>query len=154
MSTTIYFDLDGTLYDLYNIENWEQKLREEKPNMYNQDRPLYTPRIHTIVSALLRLGVKFHSITKLSMTATENYAKLTTEEKKEWVRNNLPFVSNINCIPYTDHKYKYIRRKDEENILIDDSEYECSDWTGTAYKAENNIEDILEKILKDLTGAS
>lgn len=148
MGITIYFDLDGTLYDLYNIENWEQKLREEKPNMYNQDRPLYTPRIHTIVSALLRLGVKFHSITKLSMTATKNYAELTTEEKRSWVRNNLPFISNISVIPYADHKSNYIRRKDEENILIDDSEYECSDWTGTAYKANGNVEEILTKILE------
>ena len=110
---TIYLDLDGTVYDLYNIPNWEQKLRAEVPNMYNQNRPLYTERIHTIVSALLKLGVKFNAITKLSMTATKNYAELTTAEKKSWVRTNLPFVSNINCIPYADHKYNYIRRKDE-----------------------------------------
>lgn len=153
MGTTIYLDLDGTLYDLYNIENWEQKLREEKPNMYNQDRPLYTPRIHTIVSALLRYGVKFHVITKLSMTATKNYAELTTAEKKTWTRTNLPFVSNINCINYYDHKYNYICKKDEDNILIDDSDKECADWTGTAIKAENNIEEILSKILDKIKGA-
>lgn len=148
MGITIYLDLDGTVYDLYNIEQWEEKLRAEQPNMYNQNRPLFTPRIHIIVSALLRFGVKFHVITKLSKTATKNYAELTSEEKRSWVRNNLPFVSNVSTIPYADHKSNYIRRKDEENILIDDSEYECNDWTGTAYRANGNVEEILTKILE------
>ena len=34
MTTKIYFDLDGTVYDLYSIENWELKLRAENADVF------------------------------------------------------------------------------------------------------------------------
>ena len=34
MTTKIYFDLDGTVYDLYSIENWEPKLRAENVEVF------------------------------------------------------------------------------------------------------------------------
>ena len=34
MSKKIYFDLDGTVYNLYGIENWLQYLNEEKSEVF------------------------------------------------------------------------------------------------------------------------
>ena len=31
---TIYFDMDGTIADLYNVENWLPKLRAEDASPY------------------------------------------------------------------------------------------------------------------------
>ena len=34
-SVKIWLDLDGTVYDLYNVENWEPRLRAEDPTVFN-----------------------------------------------------------------------------------------------------------------------
>ena len=36
MSKKIYFDLDGTVYDLYNMENWLEKLRSETEKVFTE----------------------------------------------------------------------------------------------------------------------
>lgn len=37
---TIYFDLDGTLVNLYNVPNWLQKIRSEDVSPYLDAEPL------------------------------------------------------------------------------------------------------------------
>ena len=36
MSIKVYMDLDGTVYDLYNIENWEPKLCAEDADVFKE----------------------------------------------------------------------------------------------------------------------
>ena len=37
---TIYFDMDGTIADLYGVENWLPKLRAEDASPYAEATPL------------------------------------------------------------------------------------------------------------------
>ena len=36
----LYFDMDGTIANLYNVEGWESKLRAEDPSPYADASPL------------------------------------------------------------------------------------------------------------------
>ena len=42
---TIYFDMDGTIADLYGVENWLDFLINEKPTPYIKARPLCNLRV-------------------------------------------------------------------------------------------------------------
>ena len=61
MSIKIYFDLDGTVYDLYNVENWLEKLRSEDASVFSEGDFIgdYN-RFKTVCEKLVSLGVQFH----------------------------------------------------------------------------------------------
>ena len=40
MNTTICFDMDGTIADLYGVQNWLEMLQAENPQPYRQAKPL------------------------------------------------------------------------------------------------------------------
>ena len=37
---TIWFDMDGTIADLYGVENWLPKLRSSDPSPYAEAKPM------------------------------------------------------------------------------------------------------------------
>ena len=39
----VYFDMDGTIANLYNVEGWESKLRAEDASPYADASPLRVP---------------------------------------------------------------------------------------------------------------
>ena len=93
MTTKIYFDLDGTVYDLYNIENWKPKLCAEDADVFKEGDFIgnYT-RFIVACTELVKKGVQFGVITWLPMQATEEYERECAEVKREWVKKFMPFV--------------------------------------------------------------
>ena len=39
-NVTLVFDMDGTIADLFNVDNWESQLRQESTNPYEIAGPL------------------------------------------------------------------------------------------------------------------
>ena len=50
---TIYFDMDGTIANLYSVENWLEKLRSEDATPYEEAKPLI--RLATLARLLNKL---------------------------------------------------------------------------------------------------
>ena len=54
----IYFDMDGTIADLYGYQNWESKLRQEDVTPYRECQPLVDMNIlNQVLTSLTKFGI-------------------------------------------------------------------------------------------------
>lgn len=149
---TIYFDMDGTIADLYNVENWLPKLRAENPSPYVEAEAMVdTGELQLYLSILQNRGCKLGVISWLSKGSSKSYDKMVRQAKKNWLKENLPEITfdETHFVKYGTRK-DYIA-KDKDGILFDDSEEVRNNWRGIAVNP--NTEDIIEflKKVKELT---
>lgn len=153
MSIKIYFDLDGTVYDLFGVPNWLEKLNTEDVSVYSEGSSLFANDFYKIVSALMRYGVRFGVITWGSMTATPEFEVKTEETKRRWVKDNLPFCESFAYQQYGTPKQQAVKNRTQNDILIDDNSDVIKVWENgknrTAYKVTDDkcVTDILKEIL-------
>jgi hypothetical protein len=143
---TIYFDLDGTLADLYGVENWLDYLLEKNALPYEIAKPLL--RLNTLARLLNRLqseGYKIGIISWLAKNSSNDYDEAVTKAKENWLNKHLASVKfdTIHIVKYGTPKESFA--KSENDILFDDEERNRDNWTGKAY----DVNDIIE-VLKGL----
>ena len=141
MARTIFFDMDGTIADLYGVENWLDLLIASDSLPYEIAKPLI--RLSSLARILHRLqdeGYRVGIISWLSKNSTPDYDAKVTEAKKNWLKTHLPSVEfdEINIVPYGTAKEKFA--KTEKDILFDDEEKNRQNWTGEAFGVENILE--------------
>lgn len=145
---TIYFDIDGTFYDLYNYENWLQCILSENTQCYTKGKLLvnYNDFIN-ILMELKQNGYKLGIITWLSKNATKQYQNKVRKAKYRFLNKWFNSVfDEIHIIQYGKNKSVYCN---ENDILFDDEENNRKQWinnNGIAYNVTNIIE-ILESML-------
>ena len=141
---TIYFDMDGTIADLYNVENWLPKLRNSDPSPYLDAKPLlHFSTLARLLNAAQRSGINIGIISWTSKGGSATYNQDVMEAKRKWLRKHLPSVrfNEIHIVPYGYPKELFATDGD---ILFDDCEAVRKDWTGEAYTPEKIFE-ILRK---------
>lgn len=141
MSRKVYFDMDGTLFDLYGKSNWLEMLRTETSGAFVGD---FLPEIdkdkfYTICNELLAIGVQIGIISWLPMQASPEYEEICRIEKMEWISKNLPFVSEINIVSYGILKQSCIKKRATEMYLIDDNAEICQMWQTAKQRKAINI---------------
>ena len=163
-SIKIWFDLDGTIFDLYHQDNWEPKLRAEESGVFTAygetegwlpyiNRNLFAEAVQAL---MMEFGVEFNVITWLPMQASPEYEEVCRAEKIQWVKQNLPFVNEISCVSYGIPKQNCIKKKAQTMILLDDNMEVCEEWKTAkqrkAYQvsANNSVDKVLNQILCDL----
>lgn len=140
---TIYFDMDGTIANLYSVENWLPKLRAYDPTPYMEAAPML--RLCSLarrLNTLQRNGYKIGIISWLSKDPNPNYGAKVTAAKYYWLEKHLPSVSfdEIRIVPYGTPKSTLAS---EIGILFDDEEPNRKEWEeagGIAYGVENIME--------------
>ena len=142
----INFDMDGTIANLYGVENWLNYIVNENTTPYVVAKPMV--RFATLarrLNALQNAGHEIAIITWLAKGATNEYNKAVAEAKKAWLAKHLPSVNwdEITIVPYGTPKENYCHNP--LDILFDDEEYNRINWTGRAYGVENILE-ILKEI--------
>lgn len=143
---TIFFDMDGTIADLYNVENWLQMLISSDTTPYEIAKPLL--RLSTLARLLRQAqkkGYKIGIISWLSKSGTPDYNDRVTAAKVKWLKKHLPSVEwdEINIVKYGFEKWRFATS--EEDILFDDESRNRDNWTGVAYD-ETRILDILKSL--------
>lgn len=131
---TIFFDMDGTIADLYGYENWLNELRAENPHPYKIAKPLVRfARLARRLNTLQRNGYRIGIISWGSKTATPEYDKAVFETKTEWLHRHLPSVKwdELNFAPYGTPKSNYAHTT--EDILFDDELPNRENWIGKAF---------------------
>ena len=70
----LVFDMDGTIANLYGVENWLADLRAENPRPYRVAEPMYDMDVLASILGILRLnGWKIVVTSWLSMGSTKAY---------------------------------------------------------------------------------
>lgn len=141
MTTTIFFDMDGTIADLYGVENWLDYLIASDALPYEIAKPLI--RLNAFARILNRLqkqGYKVGVISWLAKNSNTAYDEKVTKAKKEWLKKHLASVNfdEIHIVKYGTPKQTFA--KTENDILFDDEEKNRNDWTGKAFDVNEIIE--------------
>ena len=138
MAKYIWFDMDGTIVDLYGEKDWLSNLLNENPIPYINAKPLLNLQaLARVLNRLTANGYKICVVSWTSKNASTSYAKKVKTAKREWLARHLSTVkfSRIDIIPYGTPKQ--INRK---GILFDDEERNRNAWNGTAYDVQNIIQ--------------
>lgn len=136
--TTIYFDMDGTIADLYGVEGWLDYLMNGDATPYAKAMPLMRMNVLArMLNKLQRKGYKLGVISWLAKTSTAEYDKAVAEVKRAWLKTHLASVKfdEINIVPYGTPKQSFA--KSENDILFDDEKPNRMAWTGKAYDVQN-----------------
>lgn len=141
MTTTIFFDMDGTIADLYGVENWLDYLIASDALPYEIAKPLIRlSALARILNRLQKQGYKVGVISWLAKNSNTVYDEKVTRAKKEWLKKHLASVNfdEIHIVKYGTPKQTFA--KTENDILFDDEEKNRSDWTGKAFDVNEIIE--------------
>ena len=146
LKMTINFDMDGTIANLYGVNNWLDYLEAEDTTPYEIAVPLL--RLSALakrINNLQRKGYELAIISWLSKSGSDEYNKAVTEAKLAWLAKHLPSVhwDYINIVPYGTPKQNYCGNA--LDVLFDDEQRNRDNWTGRAYDVENILE-ILKEI--------
>ena len=143
LNITINFDMDGTIADLYGVDNWLEMLIAEDTTPYASARPLlHLSSLARKLNALQRNGYELAVISWLSKSGSDAYNEAVTAVKMAWLAKHLPSVNwdRITIVPYGTPKQNFC--ENPLDILFDD---EADNWTGRAYDVQNIME-ILKEI--------
>ena len=140
MKKEIWFDMDGTIADLYGVDGWLEMLIDSDPTPYEIARPLL--RMATLARLLNRLqreGWEIGIVSWLSKSGTEAYNRAVTEAKREWLAKHLKSVrfDYIDILPYGTPK-----EVGRNGILFDDEERNRTNWNEIAYDVNEIIETL------------
>ena len=140
MKKEIWFDMDGTIADLYGVENWLPKLLAEDESPYTTAKPLVNMQVLArTLNNLRHNGYTINIVSWLSKGGSESYNKRVATAKKNWLKSHLKSVefSKIDII-----EYGIPKENGRNGILFDDEEQNRKNWNGIAYNAENILETL------------
>ena len=140
MTNTIYFDMDGTIANLYGVENWLDDLINSNTRPYREARPLLNfSQFAKILHKLQANGYRIGIISWLAKNGSTAYNTQVTATKMAWLEKRLPSVEwdEIHIINYGTPKSTC-----GNGILFDDEERNRNEWNGIAYDVNNIIETL------------
>jgi len=149
MMKAIYFDMDGTIADLYGVEGWEKALRAEDATPYKVAKPIGNMSLLARrLNALQKRGMTIGIISWNAMGATTAYEEAVKAEKLAWLAKHLPSVrwDEVHIVAYGITKHEVVANA-KEAILFDDNLAIEFDWTengGAAYHPDD-IQNILKR---------
>ena len=143
----IWFDMDGTIADLYSVEGWLPMLIDSDPTPYEIARPLVNlSRLARYLNRLQKMGFEIGVISWLSKTSTPEYDALVAGAKMFWLGKHLPSVKwdEIKIVPYGTNKWETCGG----GFLFDDEMRNRKEWkNGAAFEPEHIFE-VLAEIVK------
>lgn len=156
MIKEIVFDMDGTIADLFGVEDWLDKIRAYDPTPYQTAEPLVDmAELACLLRSLKNSGINVAVITWLSKEPNKQYDDEVRKAKRAWLKEyGFPFDS-LRCVAYGTPKHKIEEprlKEDEEALLFDDDARVRRDWNlgGTIDPTKVDILEVLKEILDGL----
>lgn len=148
----IYFDMDGTIADLYGVENWLSMLRAEDATPYRIAKPLVNiTELNVLCGLLRRQGYEIGVISWLSKESSQEYKKKVRQAKREWLKKYFPACGDeIHLVQYGTPKHKVTKARGA--ILFDDENKNGISWERNGGQWINPTEKKIEKVLRSMAG--
>lgn len=138
----IWFDMDGTIADLYGVENWLEMLIAHDETPYAIAKPIVNLSVLArLMNKIQRKGFEICIVSALAKDSTTEYDERVRNAKIKWLANHLKNVhfDEIRFVPYWYTKNDVNTGAD---VLFDDEERHLEKWTGTAVHASKMIETL------------
>lgn len=138
----IWFDMDGTIADLYGVENWLEMLIAHDETPYAIAKPIVNLSVLArLMNKIQRKGFEICIVSALAKDSTAEYDERVRNAKIKWLANHLKSVhfDEIRFVPYWYTKNDVNTGAD---VLFDDEERHLEKWTGTAVHASKMIETL------------
>ena len=138
----IWFDMDGTIADLYSVENWLDYLLNENEYPYIAARPLVNmARLAKALHKAQRNGVEIGIISWTSKGGRSEYNSRVAKAKREWLAKHLPSITwnEIKIVEYGTPKSTC-----GKGILFDDELPNRIEWGSDAYTPDKIFEILAE----------
>ena len=138
----IWFDMDGTIADLYGVDGWLDMLINKDATPYAIAKPLVNLNVLAkLMHKAQRNGFKICIVSALAKNSTADYDEKIKTAKMRWLKKHLASVQfdEIRFVPYTFTKNDVNSGSD---ILFDDEERHLTAWTGTAIHATKILETL------------
>lgn len=149
MKKFVWFDMDGTISNLYGVNNWLEMLRSFDPTPYAEaevmlNMSLLARLLNKVQSAGYGIGI----ISWLSKCPTPEYNEAVTTAKIEWLNKHLKSVQfdEIYIVDYGTPKSDFMETDDD--ILFDDEEQNRDNWEGEAHEPDDII-GVLKNLLNE-----
>ena len=143
MRKAIYLDMDGTIANLYSVEDWLPKLRAFDSTPYLEAEPLVRmATLARLLNALQQRGDHIAIVSWLSKESNPEYDEAVTVAKMTWLRAHLPSVQfdEVVIVAYGTPKSEVVAYPD--GILFDDESRNRCEWVGEAFDPEHLLEDL------------
>lgn len=140
MTKAIYFDMDGTIANLYGVDGWLDCIINEYTKPYREAKALVNMRqLGKELNRLKQNGYTIGIISWLAKGATDEYNKRVTQTKRNWLARHLSAVQfdEVHIVEYGTPKQAL-----GNGILFDDEEPNRMNWIGKAY----DVNDIIETL--------
>lgn len=134
----IWFDMDGTIADLYGEKNWLEDIINERTDCYENAKPLL--RLNTLARKLNTLraeGFMVCIVTWLPRDAKTEYNRRVEKAKRDWLTKHLKSVEFdiIDILEYGTPKHE-----NRNGILFDDELPNREQWGEGGYNADEIME--------------
>ena len=155
MTKTIYFDMDGTIADLYGYEGWLEMLRAEDTTPY-EDCNVITDvtKLRQVFAELVAAGFTLGVISWGAMGGSREYCKRTRKAKIAWCEKYFPNTfTEYHVVKYGTPKH-YVG-KVKNAILVDDNSDVRQAWRGHTIDASDPANTIfeLENLVREVRAA-
>ena len=135
MNKTIYFDMDGTIANLYDVKDWLPKLEQEDPTPYSEAKPLVDmKKLNTLCKQLIEKGYQIGIISWLAKNSTKGYTQQVRQAKRDWIKQYFPNVQEVHIIKYGTNKRRIGKTGD---ILFDDELRNNIQWESNKQDRES-----------------
>lgn len=124
----IYLDMDGTIADLYGVENWLADLIAGNERPYREAERLVEEEE---LAELVADGYELAIVSWLAKNSSKEYDRKVRNAKREWLKENYPNIkfTEIHIVKYGTPKSRVVN---ERGILIDDEIPNRREWKGVA----------------------
>lgn len=141
----IMFDMDGTIADLYAVEDWLARIRANDASPYEVanvmlNMSLFARYLNRVQKAGYQIGI----ISWTSMCGTPEFNQAIANAKLNWLKQHLPSVSFnlIEIVDYGTPKSNFLETT--QDILFDDNEAVRAEWTGKSYTPDQILTVLAE----------
>lgn len=124
----IYLDMDGTIADLYGVENWLADLIAGNERPYREAERLVEEEE---LIKLVEDGYELAIVSWLAKNSNKEYDRKVRNAKREWLKANYPNINftEIHIVKYGTPKSRVVN---EKGILVDDEIPNRKEWKGVA----------------------